>query len=101
MAYEQKAETGSLFKNDRKEKDTHADYRGTALIDGTEYWLDAWLNESSSGTKYMSLKFKPKEQASNGRGGGIARSQPAAFDSDFDDDVPFISADPALEARVR
>lgn len=84
MAYEQKDDTGSLFKNDRKEKDTHADYRGSALIGGVEMWMDAWLNESSSGTKYMSLKFKPKDQQN-----GQSRSQPAAFDTDFDDDVPF------------
>jgi len=33
MAYEQKPNTGSLFKNDRKEADTHPDYKGSALID--------------------------------------------------------------------
>jgi uncharacterized protein (DUF736 family) len=87
MAYEAKDLTGSLFKNDRKEKDTHADYRGSVLIDGSEYWLDAWINESNSGTKYMSLKFKLKDQQqpSNGQ----RRPQPAAFDTDLDDDVPF------------
>lgn len=83
MAYEQKDMSGSLFKNDRKEKDTHADYRGSALIGGVEMWMDAWLNESSSGTKYMSLKFKPKDAAAT------TSAQPAAFDSDLDDDVPF------------
>ena len=62
MAYEQKPNTGSLFKNDRKEQDSHPDYKGTALIDGLgECWLDAWLNTSANGTKYMSLKIKPKE----------------------------------------
>lgn len=86
MAYEQKPNTGSLFKNDRKESDTHADYRGSALIDGVDHWLDAWINESSSGVKYMSLKFKPKDQA----GGSTQRprSQPASA-IDLDDDVPF------------
>lgn len=86
MAYEQKEDSGSLFKNDRKEKDTHADYRGTALIGGVEMWIDAWLNESSSGVKYMSLKFKPKDQQN---GQARSRSQPAALDTDLDDDVPF------------
>lgn len=85
MAYEPKDLTGSLFKNDRKEKDTHADYRGSALIDGTDFWLDAWINESGSGVKYMSLKFKQKDA----NGAQPARSQPAAFANDLDDDVPF------------
>lgn len=67
MAYQPKDNSGSLFKNDRKEADTHPEYKGTALINGVEYWMDAWINESSSGAKYMSLKFKAK-QASSGRG---------------------------------
>ena len=40
MAFEQKPNTGSLFKNDRKESDTHPDYKGSALIDGLG---DCWL----------------------------------------------------------
>lgn len=87
MAYEQKDLTGSLFKNDRKEKDMHADYRGSALIDGDEFWLDAWINESNSGVKYMSLKFKLKDQQQPAS--GQRRAQPAAFDTALDDDVPF------------
>lgn len=85
MAYEQKDLTGSLFKNDRKEKDTHADYRGSALIDGDEFWLDAWINKDRNGNSYMSLKFKLKDTAR----AGDSRPQPAAFDTDLDDDVPF------------
>jgi uncharacterized protein (DUF736 family) len=64
MAYEQKPNTGSLFKNDRKETDSHPDYKGSALIDGLgECWLDAWINTAKDGSKYMSLKLKPKELA--------------------------------------
>jgi uncharacterized protein (DUF736 family) len=62
MAYGQKPNTGSLFKNDRKETDGHPDYKGSALIDGLgEYWLDAWINTAKDGSKYMSLKLKPKD----------------------------------------
>lgn len=85
MAYEHKENTGSLFKNERREKDTHANARGSALIDGVEYWVDAWTNEAGDGKKYQSLKFKRKDQA----GSGSPRTQPAAFDADLDDDVPF------------
>jgi hypothetical protein len=104
MAYEPRDMTGSLFKNDRKESDTHPDYKGSALIHGVDHWLDAWINEDRNGNKYMSLKLKPKD-AQQGGGGTAPRSQsrhqPAAFDTDLDDDVPFASCDPALEARVR
>ena len=101
MAYEQKPNTGSLFKNDRKESDNHPDYKGSALIDGLgECWLDAWINTTSDGRKYMSLKLKPKDQSGNGRSAGNAASSYAnsrqadsrssAGNAQYDDDeVPF------------
>jgi hypothetical protein len=103
MAYEMKPNTGSLFKNERKEADTHPDYKGSALVDGLgECWLDAWINTAKDGSKYMSLKFKPKD-AQQGGGGTAPRTTASRFETstDLDDDVPFISADPALERRVR
>lgn len=79
MAFEMKENTGSLFKNDRREKDTHANAKGTALIDGVEYWIDAWTNETKDGQKYQSLKFKQK---------GVAQqAQPTTIDAA--DEVPF------------
>jgi hypothetical protein len=83
--FEQRENSGSLFKNDKREKDTHAHARGSALIGGVEYYIDAWTNESNDGSKYQSLKFKRKDQASS----GTPRPQPDAFDTDLDDDVPF------------
>jgi hypothetical protein len=86
MAYEQRPNTGSLFKNDRKESDTHPDYKGSGLIDGLgECWLDAWINTTKDGTKYMSLKFKPKEAVQNG---SYARQEPVRQALD-DSDIPF------------
>jgi uncharacterized protein (DUF736 family) len=89
MAYEPKDNTGSLFKNDRKEKDTHPDYKGSALINGVDHWLDAWINEDRNGNKYMSLKLKPKEARNGGQVAEYAASQKPAFDPDLDDEIPF------------
>jgi uncharacterized protein (DUF736 family) len=86
MTYQQKDNTGSLFKNDRKEAETHADYRGSALLNGVEHWVDAWINTSNSGAKYMSLKFKPKNADQTG---SYARTEPAPAGFDDDSDTPF------------
>jgi hypothetical protein len=61
MAYEQKENSGSLFKNDKREKDTHPHATGTAKINGVEYWVSAWTKEGKKG-KWQSLSFKPKEE---------------------------------------
>jgi len=53
--------SGSLSKNDRKEKPTHPDVKGKATINGVEYWLDGWKKDGEKGTWY-SLSFKPKEE---------------------------------------
>jgi hypothetical protein len=53
---------GVLFKNERKEKDTHPDYKGSAEIGGVEYWLSAWIKAGKNG-KFMSLSFSAKEEA--------------------------------------
>ena len=94
MAYEQRPNTGSLFKNDRKETDSHPDYKGSALIDGLgECWLDAWINEAKDGTKYMSLKLKPKEARTQHTGAAnpatTGQHYVASTGADLDDDVPF------------
>lgn len=67
MAYEPRPGSLSLFKNDRKEKDTHPDYRGDGMdLEGRPVWVSAWLKEGSKGKFFsMSLKYKdaPAEDA--------------------------------------
>ena len=72
---------GALFKNHDKESDDHPDYRGQINVDGTEYWLSAWLKESKKGEKYMSLAVKLKETAPK-------KSQRPSHETD-DDQIPF------------
>jgi uncharacterized protein (DUF736 family) len=88
MSFEQRPNSGSLFKNDRKEKDTHPDYRGDALIDGKSYWVSCWRKESAKGTKYFSVAFKEKEARQEERPKTLAEKSPQPA-GDFDDDLPF------------
>jgi uncharacterized protein (DUF736 family) len=79
---------GVLFKNNDKTDDKHADYRGNVNVEGTEFWLDAWINTAQSGVKYMSLRLKPKTAAPKSAAVGATKKQ-AGGGVPFDDDVPF------------
>lgn len=57
MAYEQRDNSGSLFKNDRKQTEKHPDYTGSIRIKGTDFHLAAWLKQSKTGKKYMSVSI--------------------------------------------
>jgi hypothetical protein len=59
MAYELKANRGSLFRNTEKDGEGDRDYAGAINIGGTEYWISGWIKEGKKG-KYMSLAVKPK-----------------------------------------
>ena len=54
---------GALFPNDRKEKDTHPDFRGNINVDGNEYWIKGWKKISKSGMKFLSVALNPKEES--------------------------------------
>ena len=74
--------SGSLSRNERKEQPNHADYRGKATIDGVEYWISAWIKTGENG-KWLSLSFKPKEEAPTTR---RAKYEPGDAP---DSDLPF------------
>ncbi len=82
MAEYSNTNSGALFKNDRKETEKHPDYRGSLNVEGTEYWMSAWLKVSKKGDKYMSIAVSAKDQ-------NRAPNPQTAQADDFDDPLPF------------
>jgi uncharacterized protein (DUF736 family) len=87
---------GASFKNDRKTTDNHPNYKGSATIEGVEYWLSTWVKTSKDGTKYLSHSFSPKEVQNRPQDALIADNKPmrepakaTAIVDDMDDDLPF------------
>lgn len=60
MAYEPKDNSGTLFRNDKREKDSQPHARGEAMIGGVLYEVAAWTKEGRNG-RFQSLSFKEKE----------------------------------------
>ncbi len=76
---------GVLFKNEDKQSDKHADYRGQCEIDGKQCWVDAWIKTpKKGGNKFMSLSFKFKTPQQGGKAPPRQNADPG-----FGDDQPF------------
>ena len=66
MKYEQKPNTGVLFKAEKK-SDKHPDYTGTLKLEDGDYLLSAWVKEGQKG-KFFSLSIKKKESVKTSSG---------------------------------
>lgn len=88
MAYEQKDNSGSLFKNQKKTTDNHPDRTGSALIDGVSYWVSGWVKQDKNGNPWMSLAFKRKEEAAKPAPQPAQGAAPRRR-NDMDDEIPF------------
>ena len=81
---------GSVWRNERKELDTHADFAGSINVEGVDYFLDAWKRKPDANPKAPPLTFRVKrkdkqEPAAPPPAEGF-RTPPMDF---ADDDIPF------------
>lgn len=58
-----KTNRGSIWKNEKKELDTHPDFTGSLNVGGIEYWVSAWKRKPDANPKAPALSFsvKPKD----------------------------------------
>lgn len=79
-----KDNSGVLFPNRKKTSDKHPNLKGTALIEGVEYWVSGWVNKDSNQQKYISLKFQLK-----GEGKSKVQQKLDKANKELDDNIPF------------
>ena len=83
MDTNQRDNSGVMFKNDKREKESHPHYKGNMRVNGQEYWLSAWIKEGKNG-KFMGLALSPKEEQ-----GQAPQAKSSKKIEDMDDDIPF------------
>lgn len=91
MTFEAKNNSGVLFRNDKREKETHPNARGTALIDGVAYEISCWTKEGRNG-KFQSLSFKRKDAPADNRPArsyAEEKGQTNSYGTADDGDLPF------------
>lgn len=54
---QQKDNSGVLFQNKKKTKDSQPDFTGGVTVGGVDYRLAGWTKVSHQGNEYMSLAF--------------------------------------------
>ena len=81
---------GALFRNDKKATEQHPDYTGNITIEGKEFYLSAWVNESArTGQKYFAIKATPKAATVPAATTAPAQPRPGVVVADPIDDLPF------------
>jgi hypothetical protein len=80
MGFETKENSGSLFKNDRRQHDNQPNAKGKALIGGAWYWVAAWTKQGRDGQPFQSLSFEEMtpDQVAKYTGGGTGQAGAAA-----------------------
>lgn len=54
----EKDNSGVLWKNSFKQKDSHPDYKGDAIVDGKPKRLSAWIKTKADGEKFFSIQVE-------------------------------------------
>ena len=81
---ELKNNQGILFQN-KKEKDTQADFKGELNVDGNVFQIALWKKKSKNNNVYLSLQVEPKRERAEPKTVGEFLDRK----SDLDDEIPW------------
>jgi hypothetical protein len=74
-----------IFKNEKREKDSHPEYKGKMKVNGEIREISLWVKTSNSGKKFFSgehqPEWKPTQQSTP--------APPPAPEPEPDNDLPF------------
>lgn len=81
----------TVWTNEDARGDNDPAFKGTAEVDGVEYWAAAWTAKQKDGRRRINIKLTPKEdkspqQRNRERGESRGRNKD---DFDDDDQIPF------------
>ena len=78
---------GAIWRNEKKETETHPDFTGSATIGGVEYWVKGWKRGPDANPKSPALKLKfARKDEQQDQKPAQAKAPAAAF---ADDDINF------------
>lgn len=87
---------GYLYPNKNKNKPTQPDMTGKVMIEGKDWRISAWENQTPEGNKYLSLAFSPPIKSNNeqvNKTETILQKNKPSVEEDFDLEAILNSAD--------
>jgi hypothetical protein len=89
--FEQRPNSGAIFNNGKKEKDSHPDMRGDFNIDGQKYSISGWWKTGKKG-EFLSVSIQEWKAPELSKQVEVkpTRKQPVVTRDDFpNDEIPF------------
>jgi hypothetical protein len=80
VSYEERDNSGSIFRVADKKGEKFPDYEGKAMIDGKLKWVSMWIKEGKKG-KFYSIAFKDRDALDKPKVVNRARTE--------EDDIPW------------
>jgi hypothetical protein len=63
---QKKNNSGGLWINKNRTSETHSQMKGNVVIEGQEYWVNAWSKKNDQGETWFSLSFQIKNPIQSG-----------------------------------
>jgi len=83
---------GQFWGNEKKETETHPDFKGSINVEGVEYWLSAWKRKPGANPKSpaVSISIQKKDDVHKQGVDNASQAAQGSNTPDFDDSsIPF------------